>query len=350
MQRLLTQAKWSCDGVRDEVQDYVRDRTGDVSATLYLAETTFERRGSMSAGVGAHYDPAAGRYVNSQLGLFLGYVCPERVPTFVDRKLYFPPSDPAGLHPDRRPARQTPPATRAELAQDMIARARRRQLPHRWVAGSIVFGVDAALRAWLERENIPYVLELPPTLRTLPSDDRNTVASRLGALTSAPGGADWYRPVNTSGVVEMFPDEWLQIPLRRGTQAEQDRSLLFRRARKSQTVAVFLCLAPPQTSLSALVSVAESGVSVDAAFQLARSYAGLDQYLVRGEDPWYRHMTLAMAAYACLVTTVVNDQAEPPPSGHNTLRSSAVGRSSELTASLSDDSRRPSGRRRNQDV
>jgi SRSO17 transposase len=279
---------------------------GDPSATLYLAEATFERRGSMSAGVGAHYDPAAGRYVNSQLGLFLGYVCPERVPTFPDRKLYRPPGDPAGNHPDRRPARRTPPATRAELAQDMVARARRRQLPHHWIAGSVAFGVDAALRAWLERENIPYVLELSPTLRTLPSGDRRTVAARLGELASAPGAAHWYRTVNTTGIVEMFPDEWLQIPLGK-TRAEQVRSLLFRRARGSQTVAVFLCVAPSQTSLSALVGVAETGASVEAAFQLARLYAGLDQYQVRGEDPWYRHMTLAMAAYALLATTVLSD-------------------------------------------
>jgi SRSO17 transposase len=311
MQRLLTQAKWSCDAVRDEVQDYVKDRIGDVSATLYLAEATFERRGRMSAGVGAHFDPAAGRYVNSQLGLFLGYVRPDRLPTFVDRKLYLPSADLAGPHPDRGSVRQTPPATRASLAQDMVARARRRHLPHRWIAGSVTFGVDTALRLWLECESIPYVLELPPTLKTLSRDDRKSVAARLAELTSAPLGAQWYRPVHARSIVPMFPDEWLQIPLGKATGAGQDRSLLLRRARTSQTVASYLCLAPPHTSLSTLVSVAETGASVETAFQLARSHAGLDRYQVRGEDPWYRHMTLAIAAYAVLATEVLDDRTEP---------------------------------------
>jgi hypothetical protein len=35
-----------------------------------------------------------------------------------------------------------------------------------------------------------------------------------------------------------------------------------------------------------------------------RWWAGLDQYQVRGEEAWYRHVTLAMVAYAFLTTKV----------------------------------------------
>jgi SRSO17 transposase len=314
MQRLLTGARWDCDAVRDEVQDYVRERTGDAAAVLCLAETTFEKRGRTPAGVGRHYDPVAGRYVNSQLGLFLAYLCPGRAPAFVDRKLYIPPAGSADPHTGGPTASETRAATRAELARDMIARARRRQLPCRWISGSVAYGADKALRAWLDQESLPYVLEVPATLRSLRRDDRNTAAAYLDQLTTEVRAARWYQPASPSGTVDLFPHEWLRIPLRKANGAQNERWLLLRRATRSHTVAGYLCLAPPHTLLPALVSVAKTGASVEAAFQLARAYAGLDQYQVRGEDPWYRHITLAMAAYAFLATALLNDQSLPPPS------------------------------------
>jgi hypothetical protein len=68
-----------------------------------------------------------------------------------------------------------------------------------------------------------------------------------------------------------------------------------------------VCLAPPKTPLPALISVAGSGASVEVAIHLARRCAGLDQYQVRGEEAWYRHVTLAMVAYAFLTATVWKD-------------------------------------------
>jgi SRSO17 transposase len=294
MQRLLTRAQWSADAVRDELQDYVKVQVGDGSAVLGLGETAFERRGNKSAGVGHYYSASAGRFLNSQVGVFLAYQVPGGPATFVDRKLYVPAKQAA---PGARPH-----ATKAALALEMVARARRRQLPCSWVAGSDVFGGDVALRKWLEGHGIAYVLGVPPALGSLSSQDRESVTRRMEELMGARGGS-WYRP-NPRPTLDLFSAEWARLPLYSPPNGPQTRSLLLRRAKRMRNLACFVCNAPQETSLAQLVAVAETQGAMDEAFQVARRWAGLDQYQVRGEEAWYRHITLSMVAHAFLSTTV----------------------------------------------
>jgi SRSO17 transposase len=307
MQRLLSQAKWSSDAVRDELQDYVAERMGDGLSTIALAETTFEKRGNTPAGVASHFDQTAGRFVRSQLGVFLIYQPPGRAATFVDRRLYLPPSDRSVAATTARLPARRPTTTKSWLAQDMLVRARHRHLPWCWVTGSDAFGSDAALRDWLEAENLPYLLEIPSALRSLSDEDRAKVSGRLATLTSSRGGVQWYRPPSRSDAVDGPPDEWLRLPLSKRPGSELVRCLLLHRTKTRQSVSCYVCLAPPKTPLPTLISVAGSAASVDVAFQLARQCAGLDQYQVRGEEAWYRHVTLAMVAYAFLTATVWKD-------------------------------------------
>jgi SRSO17 transposase len=179
MQRLLTRARWNADGVRDELQNYVSERFGHPSAVLLLAEAAFEKRGSTSAGLGSHYDQAAGRFVKSQLGLFLAYKSAAGRPVLlVDRRLY-----------GATAGKQT---TKANLASDMVAGTRQR-LPFRWLAGGDVFGTDRGLRARLEHDSVPYIFTVPSSLRCLSDQDRAVVARRMNELLTARSDP-WYRP------------------------------------------------------------------------------------------------------------------------------------------------------------
>jgi SRSO17 transposase len=62
----------------------------------------------------------------------------------------------------------------------------------------------------------------------------------------------------------------------------------------------FLCFAPAETSLTALVEVAGSRWHIEACFEEAKGEVGLDHYEVRGWSGWYRHITLACLAHAFL--------------------------------------------------
>jgi len=74
MQRLLSQAVWDTDGVRDDVRSYVLEQLGQESAILVIDETSFPKRGTKSAGVGLQYCGTTGQVENCQVGVFLAYI------------------------------------------------------------------------------------------------------------------------------------------------------------------------------------------------------------------------------------------------------------------------------------
>jgi SRSO17 transposase len=71
MQRLLSQAVWDTDGVRDDLRTFVLQQLGSSPLTVVIDESGFLKRGTHSAGVGKqHYGPT-GDVRNCQVGVFL---------------------------------------------------------------------------------------------------------------------------------------------------------------------------------------------------------------------------------------------------------------------------------------
>jgi DDE superfamily endonuclease len=159
MQRLLSQAVWDQEAVRDEVRRLVsetlrspRPQEADEAPfpVLVLDESGFPKRGRHSAGVGPQYCGRTGRVENCQVGVFLSYVTAAGH-ALIDRELYLPQdwcADPA-----RRQAAHIPEAvrfaTKPELGQQMIERAQAAGLPIRWVVA------DTALRAQSRPARLP---------------------------------------------------------------------------------------------------------------------------------------------------------------------------------------------------
>jgi len=75
----------------------------------------------------------------------------------------------------------------------------------------------------------------------------------------------------------------------------------------------YVVFAPHESSLEAVVRVAESRWTVESCCEAAKGEVGLDQYEVRSWHGWYRHITLAMWAYALLtVLRAAHLPAAPP--------------------------------------
>ncbi len=71
MQRLLSQAVWDTDGVRDDLRSYALELLGQEDAILAIDESGFPKRGRHSAGVQKQYCGATGQVENCQVGVFL---------------------------------------------------------------------------------------------------------------------------------------------------------------------------------------------------------------------------------------------------------------------------------------
>jgi hypothetical protein len=86
-QRLLAEADWDEEAVRDELRSYVVEHLGEADGVLVVDETGFLKKGKKSAGVANQYSGAAYGLANSQVGVFLLYASP-RGAAFLDRDLY----------------------------------------------------------------------------------------------------------------------------------------------------------------------------------------------------------------------------------------------------------------------
>jgi SRSO17 transposase len=232
MQRLLSQAVWDQDGMRDDVRALVAETLrppvlpGEADdmpfPVLVLDESGFPKRGRHSAGVGPQYCGRTGRVENCQVGVFLSYVTAQGH-ALIDRALYLPEdwcSDPA-----RRQAAHIPEAvrfaTKPELGQQMIARAQAACLPIRWVVADTVYGHSSDLRAFLEDQDLAYALAVP-------SIEVVCVHTRAGLLLT-----------DVASSIDYIPHE-------RNTQPgpTSHRSIAFRR--RCNIVRLGLCLAQNQ--------------------------------------------------------------------------------------------------------
>src|SRR5437763_5673095 len=159
MQRLLSQAVWDADGVRDDLRAFVLQQMGSSPLTVAIDESGFLKRGQHSAGVGKqHYGPT-GDVRNCQVGVFLSLVSATGH-CLIDRELYLPADwtrDPprcreAGI-PEHVAFR-----TKPQLAVRMLERLLHAQVPIGWVVADSVYGSNPELRAWLESRHLPHVL------------------------------------------------------------------------------------------------------------------------------------------------------------------------------------------------
>src|SRR5438876_1351083 len=89
MQRLLSQAVWDAELVRDDLRTYVYDHLGEQGAILVLDETSFPKEGEKSAGVQVQYCGTTGVVENCQVAVFLEYVT-SHGHALIDRELYLP--------------------------------------------------------------------------------------------------------------------------------------------------------------------------------------------------------------------------------------------------------------------
>jgi len=163
VQRLLAEADWDQEAVRDDLRTYVLAHLGEEADILVVDETGFLKKGRKSAGVAPQYSGTAGGRANCQIGVFLLYASPKGA-AFIDRELYLPDE----WTQDRVRCREAgiPDAvgfaTKGELAQRMLARAFAAGVRAAWVVGDTIYGSDE-LRTWLEGQQQPDVLAVAET-------------------------------------------------------------------------------------------------------------------------------------------------------------------------------------------
>ncbi|MFG2881151.1 IS701 family transposase [Streptomyces sp. NPDC048297] len=312
MQRLLGEADWDADRVRDDVRDFVVESIGDKNAVLIGDDTGFLKKGTRSAGVQRQYTGTAGRTENSQVGTFLAYAS-ARGRALIDRELYLP----ASWTDDRARCRaagiddMVPFATKVEHFQAMLQRALDAEVPFAWVTADEAYGQVKRLRRWLEEQGAAHVLatKVNDTVITTRGGD-----ARVDQLVAALPRQAWKRLSAGAGAHGQRLYDWARVPIRIWWENGFGHWVLARRSVSDPTdIAYYVCYGPVATRLKDLARVAGARWAVEECFQTAKNECGLDHYQVRRYDAWYRHITLSMAALAALTAVRADEMSKGAP-------------------------------------
>ena len=306
VQRLLEEADWDEEAVRDELRRYVVEHLGAANGILVIDETGFLKKGKKSAGVARQYSGTAGRRENCQIGVFLLYASAKGA-SFIDRALYLPEE----WTSDRVRCREVgiPDevgfATKGQLAQQMLHRAFAAGVPADWVVGDTVYGYDE-LRLFLEEQQKNYVVAVPETHQVW-VQGRPQPVGLLAALLPPEAWVVLSAGEGSKGP-RLYEWAWLQLPEQEEGTSERARWILIRRSLSDPSKrAYYRAAGPAQTTLPELVAVAGSRWKIEEGYEQAKGEVGLDQYEVRAFRAWYRYITLALLAHAAL--TVMQAQA-----------------------------------------
>ena len=112
--------------------------------------------------------------------------------------------------------------------------------------------------------------------------------------------------------------DWALVDIRSLREPVKGYWLLARRSlAKPGELAYYVCYGPAGTTLEELVRSAGTRWTIEECFEEAKGEVGLDQYEVRKWDVWYRHITLAMLAHACLavIRRHASEQGDPGEKG-----------------------------------
>src|SRR3989440_3388252 len=302
MQRLLSNAVWDADGVRDDLRAYVLEQLGTQDAIVVIDESSFPKRGSKSAGVQVQYCGTSGHVENCQVGVFLGYVT-AKGHTLLDRELYLPfdwTEDPKRCQEASIPA-SVRLQTKPELAVQMLERIFQAQIPMAWVVADTVYGGNLDLRTWLEAHGYPYVLAVAcdePVGFQTGAGRRREEAALVEAFVLS--DRDWQRLSMSEGTKGPRLFDWAIIPMLHQWEDDGRHWLLIRRSLTDPNEkAYYFVFAPKGTTLPEMVKAIGARWHVEEDFENGKDI-GLDHYEVRSFIGWYRHITLVLLALAYL--------------------------------------------------
>jgi SRSO17 transposase len=310
MQRLLADAVWDADAVRDDLRRYVVDEVGEPGGVLILDDTGDLKKGSHSVGVQRQYTGTAGRVENAQVAVFLAYAT-SKGRTLIDRDVYLPKvwtddrdrCDAAGVPDDVKFA------TKLALGRRMLARALDAGVLAAWVTADEFYGGDRGLRRDLQGRELGYVLAVAKSHRVdLPIGRLRADQAVAGLPTRC-----WNRVSAGHGAKGERDYDWAWIRITApNDEAVGHHWLLARRSISDGELAYYRCWSPRPVTLATLVRVAGTRWCVEECFQTAKGEVGLDQHQVRRWSSWYRYTTLVMLAHAMLAVIAAKER-QPRP-------------------------------------
>ena len=329
MQAFISEGMWSDARLLHQHWKEVETDLGTDDGVLMVDGSDFPKQGDHSVGVKRQYCGELGKRANCQAGVFVGYVSPQGY-TVLDRRLYVPTewlTDDA--YAERRRQCGLPPEltfkTKPALAQEMLAAIVQTQsLRCRWVVADEAFGGNPGLLDGVAELGLWYFAEVPHTTRVWeerpathipPWRGRGRRPQRERLVEGAPEAR------TVLEVAATLPTEaWTRQTIKEGSQGPMvaefatlrviavrdalpgpDVWLVLRRHVETGELKTYLCNAPVETTLEALVRMSGMRWPIETCFEDGKQLLGMGDYEVRSWAGWHHHMTLVILAHFFVV-------------------------------------------------
>jgi SRSO17 transposase len=169
-------------------------------------------------------------------------------------------------------------ATKPRLAQAMLSRAIAAGVPFAWFTADEVYGQAKYLHAWLEDQDVSYVLAIRRS-------DTLTVAGgeqRADALIEAVPARAWQRLSAGAGAPSPRESDWARVVVQTRPRPGRGHWLLAGRSISDpDDIAYYACYGPHRATVADLAWTAGSRWRTGECFQQAKNEGGLDHYQVR---------------------------------------------------------------------
>lgn len=311
-QRLLNHAMWDQDAAMGIVRGFVAEQLGDQPLRVAaLDESGQEKAGDATAGVKRQYMGCAGRIANGVNTVYCSYATTGGH-ALVDARIWVPEDQFADT--DRRAALGIPAdvvfKTKPQLAQDILADMIADQTIPPWAAGDEVYGRSGTLRAFLEGNQIGYVLRVGCAFTVQMASGRRLRTDAVVAQhLSKPGHRRRWQVCSVTGSKGERAYAWAWV-----ATASPRHYVLIRKHLSTGELAYHYCSLPPgqPATLMMLVRVACLRWPVEEGFEFGKDHFGLDHCQVRLYTALLRHIVLALAALAVCAVTAAHAKTRAP--------------------------------------
>jgi SRSO17 transposase len=317
LQEFLSIHRWDDGAVGQRLRQLVIRDHGDPEGIAVIDETSFPKKGCMTAGVQRQHCGASGKTDNCVVTVHLGYAAGD-FHTLLDGDLYLPEETWADNRERCRRAGIPDDVVfrpKWQIALDLLRRSLDEGVPMRWLTADEAYGRCREFRETVASWGLTYVVEVPASLmgwsRKPTIEPEGTVMPSGRALTKprlAPGEKE---PRRVAQLWERGGPSWTQYQIKAtdkgplvwevretsffatddGVPGIEERLLVLREVLTGE-VKYFLCSASPEIPLKSLLVVAFSRWRIERLFEDGKGEVGFDHFEVRCYRALMRHLVL----------------------------------------------------------
>ena len=338
MQSFISEGQWDDEQLLHRHWKEVEADLGADDGVLMVDGSDFPKQGSHPVGVKRQYCGELGKRANCQAGVFVGYVSSHGY-TVLDRRLYVPA---AWLTDDAYAERRRqcgipsdlPCKTKPTLAQERLAAVLKSQaLRCRWVVADEAFGGHPGFLDGVAGLGLWYFAEVPHTTRVWEARPATHIPPRRGrgrrpyrerlvegapearTVAAALPAKAWTRQTIKEGSQGPMVAEFatLRVVAVRDALPGPEVWLVLRRHGETGELKTYLCNAPVDTALEALLRMSGMRWPIETCFEDSKQLLGMGDDEVRSWTGWHHHMTLVILAHFLVVRMSLRLKKKPPP-------------------------------------